>query len=76
MSLLKWKEMANKKSALGKEINTLKEVIKQKKITDQMGEAEAQKLFQPITSGLMELTVPKKPFRRLVKKRGLFQIME
>ena len=31
MSLLKWKEMANKKSALGKEINTLKQVIKQKK---------------------------------------------
>ena len=71
MSLLKWKEIANKKSALGKEINTLKEVIKQKKITDQMGEAEAQKLFQPITSGLMELTVPKTPLRRLTKRKGL-----
>ena len=64
--------MANKKSALGKEINTLKEVIKQKKITDQMGEAEAQKLFQPITSSLNELSLPKTPLkRRLNKKKGI-----
>ena len=36
-----------------------------------MGEAEAQKLFQPITSGLMELTVPKTPLRRLTKRKDL-----
>ena len=71
MSLLKWKEMAEKRSELGKKINTVKETIKQKSISDQMGEVEAEKLFKPITSGLKELTAPKTPLRRLTKKKGL-----
>ena len=70
MSLLKWKEMAEKRSELGKKINTVKETIKQKSISDQMGEVEAEKLFKPITSGLKELTAPKAPLRRLIKKKG------
>ena len=70
MSLLKWKEMAGKRSELGKKINTVRETIKQETISDQMGEAEAEKLFKPITSGLKELTAPKAPLRRLVKKKG------
>ena len=70
MSLLKWKEMAEKRSELGKKINTVKETIKRKSISDQMGEVEAEKLFKPITSGLKELTAPKTPLRRLVKKKG------
>ena len=69
MSLLKWKEMAEKRSELGKKINTVRETIKQKKISDQMGEVEAEKLFKPITSGLKELTSPKMPLRRLPKKK-------
>ena len=69
MSLLKWKEMAEKRSELGKKINTVRETIKQKKISDQMGEVEAEKLFKPITSELKELTAPKAPLRRLVKKK-------
>ena len=69
MSLLKWKAMADKRSELGKKINTVKETIKQKSISDQMGEVEAEKLFKPITSGLKELTAPKTPLRRLVKKK-------
>ena len=69
MSLLKWKEMAEKRSELGKKINTVRETIKQKKISDQMGEVEAEKLFKPITSGLKELTSPKIPLRRLPKKK-------
>ena len=69
MSLLKWKEMAEKRSELGKKINTVKETIKQKSISDQMGEVEAEKLFKPITSGLKELTAPKAPLRRLIKKK-------
>ena len=71
MSLLKWKEMAEKRSELGKKINTVKETIKQKSISDQMGEVEAEKLFKPITSGLKELTTPKAPLRRFAKKKGL-----
>ena len=69
MSLLKWKEMAEKRSELGKKINTVRETIKQKTISDQMGEVEAEKLFKPITSELKELTAPKAPLRRLVKKK-------
>ena len=69
MSLLKWKEMAEKRSELGKKINTVRETIKQKTISDQMGEVEAEKLFKPITSGLKELTSPKIPLRRLPKKK-------
>ena len=69
MSLLKWKEMADKRSELGKKINTVRETIKQKKISDQMGEVEAEKFFKPITSGLKELTSPKMPLRRLPKKK-------
>ena len=69
MSLLKWKEMAEKRSELGKKINTVRETIKQKTISDQMGEVEAEKLFKPITSELNDLTLPKMPVRRLPKKK-------
>ena len=62
--------MAEKRSELGKKINTVKETIKQKSISDQMGEVEAEKLFKPITFGLKELTAPKAPLRRLIKKKG------
>ena len=61
--------MAEKRSRLGKKINTVRDTIKQKKISDQMGEVEAEKLFKPITSELKELTAPKAPLRRLVKKK-------
>ena len=70
MSLLKWKEMAAKRSELGKKFNTVRNAIKQKTISDQMGEVEAEKLFKPITSGLKELIAPKAPLRRLAKKKG------
>ena len=69
MSLLKWKEMAEKRSELGQRINEVRKTIKQKSISDQIGQVEAAKLFEPITSGLKDITAPKKPLRRL-KKRG------
>ena len=69
MSLLKWKEMAEKRSKLGKKINTVRETIKQKTISDQMGKVEAEKLFEPITSELKGLTVPRASLRRLAKKK-------
>ena len=61
--------MAEKRSELGKKINTVRETIKQKTISDQMGEVEAEKLFKPITSELKELTVPRASLRRLAKKK-------
>ena len=69
MSLLKWKEMAEKRSKLGQRINEVRKTIKQKSISDQIGQVEAAKLFEPITSGLKDITAPKIPLRRL-KKRG------
>ena len=70
MSLLKWKEMAAKRSELGQRINEVRKTIKQKSISDQIGQVEAAKLFEPITSGLKEITAPKIPLRRLPKKKG------
>jgi len=61
--------MAEKRSELGKKINSVRETIKQKTISDQMGEVEAEKLFKPITSGLKEIAAPKIPLRRLPKKK-------
>ena len=70
MSLLKWKEMAEKRSELGQRINEVKKTIKQKSISDQIGQVEAAKLFEPITSGLKDITAPKIPLRRFPKKKG------
>ena len=69
MSLLKWKEMAEKKSKIGQDVNTIRETLKQKKITDTMSDVEAEKLFKPITSGLKELTQPQPFKRRLLRKK-------
>ena len=71
MRLLKWKELAERPSELGKNINEVKETIKQKRISEVIGESETEKLFKPITSGLKELTVPKVQLRRMVNKKGL-----
>ena len=61
--------MAAKRSELGQRINEVRKTIKQKSISDQIGQVEAAKLFEPITSGLRDITASKKPLRRL-KKRG------
>ena len=61
--------MAKKRSELGEKINIVRETIKQKPISDQMGQDEAAKLFEPITSGLRDLTAPKAPLRRLLNKK-------
>ena len=61
--------MAEKRSELGKKINTVRDTIKKKTISDQMGEVEAEKLFKPITSGLREIAAPKMLLRRLPKKK-------
>ena len=68
MSLLKWKEMAEKRSKIGQDVNTIRETLKQKKITDTMSDVEAEKLFKPITSGLKELTQPQ-PFKRRLQRK-------
>ena len=61
--------MAEKRSKIGQVINTIRETLKQKKITDAMSDVEAEKLFKPITSGLKELTQPQPVKRRLQRKK-------
>ena len=34
MSLLKWKEMVERKSKIGRDVNIIRETLKQKKISD------------------------------------------
>ena len=70
MSLLKWKEMAEKRSKIGQVVNNIRETIEQKKITDMMSNVEAEKLFKPITSGLKELAQPQPIKRRLQRKKA------
>ena len=61
--------MAEKRSKIGRDVNNIRETLKQKKITDTMSDVEAEKLFKPITSGLKELTQPQTIKRRLQRKK-------
>ena len=71
MSLQKWKEMAEKTTKTGQTVNAIREAIKQKKIADTMGEAEAERLFRPITSGLKDLKLTQtKPVKRIPRKKA------
>ena len=60
--------MAEKRSKIGQNVNTIRETLKQKKITDTMSDVEAEKLFKPITSSLKELTQPQ-PFKRRLQRK-------
>ena len=71
MSLLKWKEMAERKSKIGRDVNIIRETLKQKKISDTMSDVEAEKLFKPITKELMQLQPkpqpqPQQPLKRQI----------
>ena len=61
--------MAEKRTKIGQDVNTIRETLKQKKITDTMSDVEAEKLFKPITSSLKELTQPQPIKRRLKRKQ-------
>ena len=63
--------MAEKTTKAGQTVNAIRESIKQKKIADIMGEAEAERLFRPITSGLKDLKLTQtKPAKRMVRKKA------
>ena len=76
MSLLKGKELAKRKTELGNKIKFMHDTIKQKNISESIGEVQAEKLFKPITYELQELTKPRIPIRRLPTKKKLFLIMD
>ena len=52
MSLLKWKELAKRKTELGNKINYVHNEIKQHKIGDETSQESFGKLFKPVTSKL------------------------
>ena len=65
--------MAEKSTKAGQTVNAIRETIKQKKITDTMTDIEAEKLFQPITTGLKDLKLTQtKPAKRMVRKKAPF----
>ena len=53
--------MAERKSKIGRDINTIRETLKQKKISDTMSDVEAEKLFKPITKELIQLQPKPQP---------------
>ena len=52
MSLLKWKELAKRKSDLGDKINYVHDVITKHKIGEQTSQESLAKVFKPVTSKL------------------------
>lgn len=52
MSLLKWQEIAKRKTDLGHKINFVHNTILKNKLGEKASEATIQKVFSPITSKL------------------------
>ena len=52
MSLLKWKELAKRKTELGNKINYVHNAITQHKIGEQTSQDSFSKIFKPVTSKL------------------------
>ena len=61
--------MAERKSKIGRDVNTIREILKQKKISDTMSDVEAEKLFKPITKGLVQLQPQPQPQPQPMKRR-------
>ena len=56
MSLLKWKELAQRKTKLGNKINLVHETIKNKKIDEELDQTGYEQTFKPITKSLSKIT--------------------
>ena len=75
MSLLKWKELAKRKTELGNKINYVHNAITQHKIGEETSKGLFEKVFKPVTSKLddvidsnLNLRMPQKRKRPLRKK--------
>lgn len=66
MSLLKRKEIAEKRTKVGREVNAVREALKRNKIAEEMGDLQAEKLFKPITSSMTSVLkeLPVQPKRK------------
>ena len=74
MSLLKWKELAKRKTELGNKINYVHNAITQHKIGEETSKRSFDKLFKPVTSKLDDVIVSnlksKMPQVRRPQKKG------
>ena len=57
MSLLKWKELAKRKTELGNKINYAHNAITQHKIGQETSQESFKNIFKPITSKLDDVVV-------------------
>ena len=57
MSLLKWKEIAKRKTELGNKINFMHDAILKNQLGEQIDQESFQKMFRPITSKLDDVVL-------------------
>ena len=70
MSLLKWKELAKRKTELGNKINFVHDTILKNQLGEKISQESFQKAFQPITTKLDEVAFRNLNIPRLTKKLG------
>ena len=69
MSLLKWQELAKRKSELGNKFNFVHETILITQLEEKTSQASFQKVFQPITSKLDDVALSNMKLPKLTKGR-------
>ena len=70
MSLLKWKEMAKRKTELGDKIYFARDAILKNQLGEQMSQESFQKVFKPITSKLDDVALGNLKLPAVQRKRG------
>lgn len=69
MSLLKWKEIAKRKSELGHKINFMHDTILKNQLGEQIDQESFQMMFKPITSKLDDVVLSNLKLPTLQRKR-------
>ena len=70
MNLLKWKELAKRKSELGNKINNVHGTITKRKLGEKPSEESSAKVFKPVTTKLDDVIVTNLKRPRTQLKRG------
>ena len=70
MSLLKWKEIAQRKTELGDKINFVHDAILKNQLGEKKSQESFQKVFKPITSKLDDVALSHLKLPALQRKRG------
>ena len=70
MSLLEWKKLAKQKTELGNKINFVHDTILKNQLGEKISQESFQKVFQPITTKLDDVSFRNMNIPRLTKKRG------